>query len=359
MSEALALEAARATRVEPGQVATAARDLIDRAEAALELAPVRAVRRPGGLAVHLHTHLPGYAEAAARGLADVTGTDAGSEIRVLVATSGHFPGLVTPHWCARYFQTRDVEAELRATPFRCNYFPDLGFWQLYDRERRLGLQVMARDDGYPPWDLSSPLRNFIHWALARGGRGLVHAGTLAVDGVGVMLAGAGGSGKSGTVLSGVAAGLETVGDDYVLAEINAEAVRARPLFTTMKQDPEGLARLRLGALTAARGLNWQGKAEFAVDDVRRGALTDQVEIRAILVPEVARAHQTTVEPAGAKEAFLALAPSGVSQVPGDRENTFALCGALSRRLPAYRLKLGLCPNEVAARVAELIGKLCQ
>ena len=49
----------------------------------------------------------------------------------------------------------------------------------------------------------------------RAARRIAHAASLGRDGRGILLLGHGGAGKSGTALAGVAAGLQTVGDDYV------------------------------------------------------------------------------------------------------------------------------------------------
>ena len=74
---------------------------------------------------------------------------------------------------------------------------------------------MRSADGFPPWEPGAPLRSFLHWEYAARGMRLVHGGTLGIDGRGVVLAGSGGAGKSGTVVAGIMVGLDSVGDDYV------------------------------------------------------------------------------------------------------------------------------------------------
>jgi hypothetical protein len=150
-------------------------------------------------------------------------------------------------------------------------------------------------------------------------------------------------------------GLKTVGDDYVLAGIG-DGVDVWPLFTTLKQDPAGYQRLRLDRhLGLALPLNWQGKHQFTLPALGGAAQADHLRIVALALPHLSGAAQTTVRPATAKEAFLALAPSGVSQVPGDRDASFALAAALARRLPAWHVDLGPDPADVASRLEALIA----
>ena len=259
-----------------------------------------------------------------------------------------------PVWRARYYQEREVEAALRGTPYLLAHDPDRGFWQAFDRSSGRGLQFMRSPTGYPPWEPGSPLRNFLHWQLMGARRGLIHAGTLAVGGRGVLLAGPGGSGKSGTVLAGLLHGLATVGDDYVLADLR-DGLSLRPIFRTLKQDPAGAARL--GLRLRPRAPNWQGKLQLTVDEVAPAALVQQIVPVALLCPRVAHAPRTTFRPLDAKSAFQALAPSGVSQIPGDRAASFALSAAVTRALPCHAVDLGTDPAEIAAALRDFIDRV--
>jgi len=280
---------------------------------------------------------PAYADLVRDGLFSAPSAPA-RQARLLLLDA---PG---PLWAARYFQEREVEAALRGTPYLLAHDPDRGFWQVFDRSTGRGLQFMRGPTGFPPWEPGSPLRNFLHWQVLGPRRGLIHAGTLSVGGVGVLLAGPGGSGKSGTVLAGLLHGLATVGDDYVLADLHA-GLSLRPVFRTLKQDPAGAARL--GLHLASREMNWQGKLQLTVDEVAPGALVPQIAPIALLCPRVAHAPRTTIRPLDAKAAFQALAPSGVRQIPGDRAAAFALSASVTRALPCHALDLGTDPAEIA------------
>lgn len=310
----------------------------------------------GGARIDCRTSIGSYAETLRIALAD-GGAPIRADCRILVACADTLglPGL--PAWDEPFFLERAVEAALSATRYRLHHMAENGFWQFYDRETGRGLQLQRTARDLPPWDGGSPLRNFLHWHMRGASRALVHAGSLGIGGRGVLLSGPGGSGKSGTVLAGILHGLETVGDDYVLVDV-AQATLARPLFRTLKTDPAGYARLQLQHWPAVRpGLNWQGKHQFTLGDIGAAPQTAGLVIDAICLPRVGTDRTTRFDPVSPKQAFLAIAPSGVSQIPGDRDVSFGVCAALARRLPAYQMTLGPDPGEIAQAMTGFIEDL--
>ncbi|MBU2194055.1 MAG: serine kinase [Alphaproteobacteria bacterium] len=254
------------------------------------------------------------------------------------------------------FSSREFSQILAAAGRRGFYHHDAPSWQFYDPADGFGVQSLPSGLAMPPWEKASPLRLFLHWAYAQAGMRLTHAATLGFDGRGALIVGASGSGKSGTTLAGVMNGLASVGDDYV-AVAQGNQVTAYPVFRQFKQDPSGLRRagVRLEAIPDSR-LNWHGKIEFDPAGLAPGCIADQLEIRAILLPHVARLERTRIEPVGAREAALALVPSAVFQLPGDAEEGFRFFGSIAKRLPAYRLHLSEDPREIADTIASLLSQ---
>jgi hypothetical protein len=186
---------------------------------------------------------------------------------------------------------------------------------------------------------------------------LVHAATLGVDGHGVLIAGAGGAGKSATTLAGVVAGLESVGDDYVLLDLRDRPV-TYPLYRVMKIDPAGYRRIGLAAYLPEPGpLNWQGKYEFDFAELGRGRRANALRIEAILVANITGRAGTSVRPIGKREAMLALAPSSLFQLHGDRQESVRALADLVRDLPCFGLDLGSDPNGIADTIARLIRQV--
>jgi len=279
-------------------------------------------------------------------------SSSGSRTNVIVTNREDAPDLHWPVWTEKWFHHRRTEAALKDSPFRLHYFPDLDFWQFYDRDRQLGLQLMAQPGSFPEWDPGAPIKNFAHWRLLDDCASLVHAGTLGCDGHGVLLAGAGGSGKSGTVISGLLNGLQSVGDDYVAVELG-NSVSAHRAFQILKQDTPGLVRAGMPAIPSSP-VNWQGKHSLDIDAIARVPLPTELAVRAICLPEVTQADRTTFRPTGGQDAFLALAPSGINQIPCCGPETFKFAAELSRSLPVYRVSLGTNPVEIADAFADFI-----
>lgn len=295
-----------------------------------------------------------YLDQASRALAARQGSH-GKNCKIAVLNADDAACRI-PVWTPTGFPEREIEAFLADTPYKLHYFDTLNFWQIFDTERSIGIQWMTAKDAFPPWDPGSPLRNFVQWHLGSETISLLHSGTLALSDSGVLLAGEGGAGKSSTVLAGIFGGLQSVGDDYVLVDINA--LTARPVFDTLKQDETGLRRLGQWEHSAIPALaNWQGKHQFYMTEVVSDPLPASIALRAILLPELTYGNNTYVTPVGAKEAFLALAPSGVSQIHCDRARLFNVAGSVARKLPAYRLSLGTDPDEIVDAIRSFLEEI--
>lgn len=310
----------------------------------------------GGTQFQCRSQFQAYCDTIRNAVVSVD--DAGKQsCQILVAQAGSL-GLPCLSWSEPYFREREVEAKLAPTRYRVHFYDKKGFWQIFDKKERRGIQLMLGPNGYPDWDAGSPLRNFIQWQLISASAGLVHAGALGLAGRGVLLAGAGGSGKSGSVLAGVLHGLQSVGDDYVLVEIDQDKVVAKPVFKTLKQDQSGLARLGLAhAPFIPAQPNWQGKYQFSLSDLDQSAPVSEIQVQAMILPKIADRKSCAFRKSTAKEAFLTLAPSGVAQIHGDRDATFALAAKLARLLPCTTLELCDDPAAISDAIRGFIKGL--
>ncbi len=334
-----------------------ARYLIATAQASAAHFPTtRTIRLPG---LEVTAHLGPGKLADALDQAFIEATDDRLDAHQMHVFIGH-PGIgdlpEPAHWGDAHFTEHGFAQKLAEAGLRGLHFHDLDFWQLHDVERRVGVQLMRSADAFPPWEPGSPLRAFLHWEYAARGMRLAHAGTLGLDGRGVLLAGAGGAGKSGTVVAGMLNGLDSVGDDYVLVDLQGGA-SARPLFSTLKQDPKGFARLGLKErLGAGRPLNWQGKHTFHIDEIAPRPMIATLDIFALMVPHIGSGETSSIMPMSRRDAMIALAPSGIAQMPGERESGFRFFSDLTRLLPCYRLSLGPHPEEIAGTIADFLAR---
>lgn len=270
-------------------------------------------------------------------------------LRVLVADRQSHPELIPPNFPVTAQGLGALLAALAAAGLCGVYDSDFDSWQLYDPAAGLGLQLLARPGATPPWERAFPLRNFLHWAAVAQNKRLLHAGTLGLSGRGVLLAGAGGAGKSGTVLAGLCHGLQSVGDDYILLDPKSDAITAQPVMRLMKQDQKGLGRLGLRAQIPCFGApNWQDKYEFDFETLFADSRAAALNIGAILLPQVGTAQRSSLRPATPREVMFALLPNNLQQLPGAAPQGMAVIAGLTRDLPGYHLQLSSDPAEIAA-----------
>ncbi len=296
-----------------------------------------------------------YAGLARRALVNDVRLAPAREFHITVADYATHPEMPRGMWTGESYGRQALHEGLRPAGFEGNLDIDLRSMQFFDPGVGEGIEVMLKPGDYPPWNESFPLRNFFHWAYQSIGWRLVHAATLGIDGAGVLLAGAGGAGKSGTTLAGIIGGLDSVGDDYVAIEVANGHVTAYPVMRLMKQDAKGLARLGLDP--KARGLgepNWQDKYEFDFEDLGAGRRAARIGLKAILLPRVTHASHTSLRRAKASEVMTALAPNNLQQLPDGWKEGLAFIGALARALPAYYLDLSEDPAEIARTIGALI-----
>lgn len=225
-------------------------------------------------------------------------------------------------------------------------------WVFFDPVAQRGVMLVRTVADQPLWTAGAPFVLLLHLAFAWRGWRLMHAATLGALADGALLVGPGGSGKSATTLAGLAGGLQTVGDDYVVVTPGRTPV-AWPLYRILKLDRAGLSRARRDDL-AVRPLNWNGKVELDLETDVGSRPVDRLGLRLILLPTVTGARRTQVQSAAPTEAFSAAASSMLAQLPGARVAGFSFLTRLTRTLPACHLRLSEDPQEIAATVRRLL-----
>jgi hypothetical protein len=317
----------------------------------------RRIAHPAGIPLELWFDDEAEAELNAPRLAAAAPDARGDPARLYVLTAAGFGAGVLPAWTdtacdAAEFQAIVANAGLRAAyPFRPQE------WLALDTAAAVGVQLARATADLPDWFAGAPLRQHLHWLLQARGARIAHAASVGRDGRGILLLGHGGAGKSGTALAGIAAGLQTVGDDYVALSGIAPAV-ARPLFRVVKQDRAGLSRIAgLAERLAQLPENWKGKVEFDPKLLFPGCFAEALRIDAIVLPHIAHASQPRFEPAGAGEAMRALMRSNLYQFPGEPEDGLAYYGMLLRSVPVHRLALSDSAADNGAALAAFIGDL--
>jgi len=345
--------------IDIGNVSGYARYVLESVSRARRNFPLAMTVRLPALTVNVHLQEGELARAIGRNLLQTSGpapTAASRSIEIFIAHPGIDRVPRPAAWGDGPYWPHEVATLLDREGLRASYFHDVDQWQVFDAEAALGVELLRAHDQYPPWEPGAPLRPFLHWHYASQGMRLAHCGTLGLNGSGVLLAGAGGAGKSGTVVAGLLNGLQSVGDDYVLLDAGKE-IAAYPVFATLKQDQKGFDRLGLkDRLPSAGALNWQGKYEFRIGDICDREPPAKLAIKALLVPRIGDGAGTQIVPLSKRSAMLAFAPSSLHQMPGERHSGFVFFSKVANNLPCYTIELGKDPVEIADTVADFLEK---
>lgn len=206
----------------------------------------------------------------------------------------------------------------------------------------------------PWWEPGSPLRQLLAWGMRGHGRHFLHAAAVGGPQGVVLLAAAGGAGKSSTAVSCLLAGLGYLADDYCIVTLAPEGPRAHALYGTAKLVREQLHLVdphdELGPHHLPTGASPDGKVTIVVSRWPRGRLVRDAPILAVAVPS--QAEPRGFQPMSAATALRHLAPTSLFQLAGHGAEDLRAIADLVRRVPCYRL--GLDPDRAAN--PEAIGR---
>jgi hypothetical protein len=122
-------------------------------------------------------------------------------------------------------------------------------FRIYDFKNKYAAIICGNNHKFNEWEIHSPLKEFFHvWAIKNNAL-LVHSGVVSENGLAALIPGAGGSGKSTTVLSCLQNNMQTTGDDYNLIYKNGEDYFISTLYSNVKLKSD--AKISLDIVT-----NW-------------------------------------------------------------------------------------------------------
>jgi hypothetical protein len=219
-----------------------------------------------------------------------------------------------------------------------------------DLSEHLAVVWAASAAELPGWWRAVPLRALLGWVLAGPGRHMVHAGAVGVEGRGVLLAGPGGAGKSTLAASCVEAGMDYVGDDYVLLR-SGDPARAYAVYGTAKLNPRSLEIVP--GLGPGRAYADEDKAVIDVAALRPARIRRSVSVEAVVLPRIAPGGRTELHPVPASVPFRALAVTTVFQGSDNAGAAMSLLGEVVESVPCYELRIGANPH----RAPELLTAL--
>ena len=258
-----------------------------------------------------------------------------------------------PEWEADSYGVRGEIAGYNTERIRTVYQPGSDVLLLFDRERREAIYWTAKAANVPYWESSFPLRTIFHWWLEEWDDQPVHGAAVGLESGGVLIAGPSGSGKSTTSLACLDGPLRYAGDDYVLVRHTPPCVYS--LYGTAKVEGSNLERFpQLAGLVSNPGRAADEKALIYVNRAAPERMISGFPLRAILVPRVTGRRDTALRQTGAGEAFRALAPTTLFQLPGGGRRAFDKMSALVRRVPVYLLEAGTDLPQIPAAITALL-----
>jgi len=234
--------------------------------------------------------------------------------------------------------------------------PALGQLSAYERATARAWFWCRDAHELPFWEPAAPFRQIFHWWLPDRGALLLHAASVGRSDGGVLLVGAGGSGKSTCALSCLDSDLLYAGDDYVAVELQPEP-RVLSLFCSGKLEPDHSALLpHLPPPGFAGDGALEEKSVFYVAERFPERMCRGFALRAIVAPRV-QGGEPRVAARGPAQVLAALAPSTLLQlVPARQEALSAMAGLLGD-VPAFGLDVGgpteLIPPTIERLLAEL------
>jgi hypothetical protein len=234
--------------------------------------------------------------------------------------------------------------------------PALGQLSAYEQATSRAWFWCSNAHELPFWEPAAPFRQVFHWWLPDRGALLLHAAAVGRTEGGVLLVGAGGSGKSTCALSCLTSDLLFAGDDYVAVELRPEP-RVLSLFSSGKLEPGHSALLpHLPSPSFAGDGAMEEKSVFYVAEQFPDRMCRGFPLRAIVAPRV-HGTEPQVSQRGPAQVLAALAPSTLLQLVPARQEALSAMAALLADIPAFGLEVGGPTELLPPTIERLLDEL--
>jgi len=266
-------------------------------------------------------------------------------------------GPLRPAWTLDAFGQHGLISGFNDDRFHTAIQVGPSIFRMVDAMRSRAIYWTPSAASLPVWEKGAPLRPLFHEWLRSCGLLPVHGGAIGSRDGGVLLAGAGGTGKSNLSLSAIASPLLYASDDFcVLSQSPAWTVHS--LYSTGKLAAGDLHRHpSLRGLESNAGNLDREKALFFLQEHFPEKLVRTMPLRAIVTPRIVHDEDSQLVPASTAAAQKAIATSTIELSPWTAAFTFSRVAALVRALPCYELRIGRRPKDALAQLEQFLDQL--
>lgn len=226
---------------------------------------------------------------------------------------------------------------------------------LWNRERRRAAVWLGESGDLPYHLVALPLLPILSWVLADRGLAVVHAAAVATEMGAVLIGGRSGTGKSTASIACLDAGVGFLGDDMCVIEPGAQPV-VHSLFCSAKLDVPDTARFPAlsPALVNGSGPGWE-KAVYLFDGHVGERIVRRAPLVGVAIPR--RGQLGHAARLSARQAFLAMAPNTVFQLPGAGQAACAGVKEVVSKVPVHTVGTGDTIAEIPARLRDFARSL--
>lgn len=264
------------------------------------------------------------------------------------------PDVPAPPWRVDGTQRPDEAGEYGDGRFRSTFDFEAGVLSVLDAAANLALYCVRDAQRLPGYERAAPLRPILNWWMRGRGWQFMHGAAVGYETGGVLVVGAGGSGKSTTALTCLGTDLLYASDDYCLIS-TAGAPHLYSLYNSARLYEKDLYRFPRLALIPTTLDPGADKVRLFLHDHFKHNITTGFPLRAILLPEVTGLAETSLCRISPETALTALAARTQLQVPGADRAALATLADAARLVPCYRMRLGTRLSAIPDAIQDLLS----
>lgn len=175
---------------------------------------------------------------------------------------------------------------------RLAFSAEFGFLSLYSAATKETFIWLCTDMNSLEGFISHPLHMELGWWAQRNDLTFLHSAAVGINGKGILLSGAGGSGKSTLSMTALLRGMDFLSDDYLLMGRDPEPV-AKRIYSSAYLKHDILERLT----EFSQAVFWTcEEREKSLLDLKKtgGNIVDELPIKAIVIPNIAHAGKPSI-----------------------------------------------------------------